>query len=137
MLFPQRKKFMVRQEKSMVNSLVRKCFGYPYDVLFEVRNPEEIKQLLAAANQRFLDYKMMVEGDPNFGKRFFVPPVKKGKNKKNFFCGTVLCHFVCFLFSEFCDLFRMFLFLLRVLVLDSCFCSCRCRCRCCSGAGRS
>jgi len=45
-----------------------------YDFFSKVRNPEEIKNMLAATNQRFLDYKMMVEGDPNFGKRFMLPP---------------------------------------------------------------
>ena len=34
----------------------------------------EIKQLLATTNQRFLDNKMMVERDPNFGHRSPVPP---------------------------------------------------------------
>eukprot|EP00391_Amoebophrya_sp_Ameob2_P011026 CAMPEP_0178990618 /NCGR_PEP_ID=MMETSP0795-20121207/5060_1 /TAXON_ID=88552 /ORGANISM="Amoebophrya sp., Strain Ameob2" /LENGTH=548 /DNA_ID=CAMNT_0020682211 /DNA_START=265 /DNA_END=1911 /DNA_ORIENTATION=+ len=45
------------------------------------KNPEEMRSLLSAQNAKYLDYKMMVEGDPNFGKRFFVPP-SKGKKFK-------------------------------------------------------
>eukprot|EP00746_Dinoflagellata_sp_MGD_P078736 gnl/MRDRNA2_/MRDRNA2_31463_c0_seq1.p1 gnl/MRDRNA2_/MRDRNA2_31463_c0~~gnl/MRDRNA2_/MRDRNA2_31463_c0_seq1.p1 ORF type:complete len:582 (+),score=130.65 gnl/MRDRNA2_/MRDRNA2_31463_c0_seq1:84-1748(+) len=47
----------------------------------KVRSQEEIKQLLSACNQKFLDYKMMVEGDPNFGKRFYVPPMLSERQK--------------------------------------------------------
>lgn len=45
------------------------------------KNPEEMRALLSAQNAKYLDYKMMVEGDPNFGKRFFVPPSKSKKFK--------------------------------------------------------
>jgi len=38
-----------------------------------VSDPAELKSLLSEANQRFLDYKQMVEEDANFGKRFFMP----------------------------------------------------------------
>ncbi|CAD7967383.1 unnamed protein product [Amoebophrya sp. A25] len=45
------------------------------------KNPEEIRALLNSQNAKYLDYKMMVEGDPNFGKRFFVPPSRERKWK--------------------------------------------------------
>jgi len=43
------------------------------DFFAKVRNPEEVKALLASENHKFLDYKLMVEEDPSFGKRFIVP----------------------------------------------------------------
>lgn len=43
------------------------------DFFAKVRNPEELKALLASENHKFLDYKLMVEEDPTFGKRFIVP----------------------------------------------------------------
>jgi len=54
-----------------------------YAFFEKVRDPEGIKDLLASANQRYLDYKMMVQGDPSFEKRFFVPPVLKYDYKYN------------------------------------------------------
>lgn len=50
-------------------------WGEFYDFFSKVRNPEEIKQMLASTNQRFLDYKDMVESDPNFQRRFYIPEV--------------------------------------------------------------
>eukprot|EP00397_Hematodinium_sp_SG-2012_P007006 GEMP01007046.1.p1 GENE.GEMP01007046.1~~GEMP01007046.1.p1 ORF type:complete len:525 (+),score=108.91 GEMP01007046.1:134-1708(+) len=52
-----------------------------YDFFSKVRNPEEIKNLLASTNQRFLDYKTMVEGDPNFQKRFYIPTMAGSTRK--------------------------------------------------------
>lgn len=43
------------------------------DFFSKVQNPEEVKALLASENHKFLDYKLMVEEDPTFGKRFIVP----------------------------------------------------------------
>lgn len=45
------------------------------DFFGKVQSPEEIKQLLSSVNQQFLDYKMMVQNDPNFGKKFYMPPM--------------------------------------------------------------
>lgn len=39
-----------------------------------VSDPEQMKGLLAAHNQRFADYKFRVKTDPNFLKSFTVPP---------------------------------------------------------------
>ncbi|CAD7967599.1 unnamed protein product [Amoebophrya sp. A120] len=53
-----------------------------FETFFEkCKNPEEIRSLLSAQNAKYLDYKMMVEGDPNFGKRFFVPSSRDKKFK--------------------------------------------------------
>lgn len=52
-----------------------------YDFFRKVRNPEEIKNLLANTNQRFLDYKSMVEMDPNFQKRFYIPEMHNSVRK--------------------------------------------------------
>jgi WD40 repeat protein len=38
-----------------------------------VNDPEQIKQLLAAPNQKFMDYRTMVENDPSFGRKFYMP----------------------------------------------------------------
>lgn len=48
-----------------------------YSCFVKVRDPEEIKHLLASQNAKFLDYKMMVEKDSSFGKTFFIPPSLK------------------------------------------------------------
>jgi len=40
----------------------------------KVSNPDEIKKLLSVENQRFFEYKMMVESDPSFAKTFAIPP---------------------------------------------------------------
>merc|ERR1719265_1519698 len=46
-----------------------------HEFFSKVRDPEEIKSLLSEANQQYLDYKSQVEGDPNFSKRFIMPPM--------------------------------------------------------------
>lgn len=40
-----------------------------------ISDPDEIKDLLSKENQRFFEYKQMVEGDPSFSKTFVVPPI--------------------------------------------------------------
>jgi len=47
----------------------------------KVEDPEEIKQMLSACNQKFMDYKTMVENDPNFGKKFHIPPTRSANCK--------------------------------------------------------
>lgn len=39
-----------------------------------VQSPEDIKMLLSKCNQRFFEYKQMVETDASFGRTFLVPP---------------------------------------------------------------
>merc|ERR550514_1046122 len=39
----------------------------------KLKNPDEIKNLLAATNGKYLDYKQLVENDSNFGKTFYIP----------------------------------------------------------------
>lgn len=39
-----------------------------------VSNPEELKMLISKQNQRFFEYKLLVEGDPSFPKTFGMPP---------------------------------------------------------------
>ena len=34
-----------------------------------MNDPEQIKQMLAAPNQKFMDYRSMVEKDPSFGRK--------------------------------------------------------------------
>lgn len=45
-----------------------------YDFFQKVSDPEEIKKLLSAENQRFFEYKVMVKTDPGFAKLFKIPP---------------------------------------------------------------
>merc|ERR550514_2604013 len=40
----------------------------------KLKDPDEIKNLLAATNGKYLDYKQLVENDSNFGKTFYIPP---------------------------------------------------------------
>jgi len=40
----------------------------------KVKDPDEIKNLLASTNQKFMDYKTMVQSDPSFMKKFIKPP---------------------------------------------------------------
>ncbi len=39
-----------------------------YAFFEKVKNPEEIKSMLSAVNAKYVDYKQMVQGDPNFEK---------------------------------------------------------------------
>lgn len=67
-------------KSSIIKSCVRLHFWYSCRkflllTFFEKANdPEEIKKMLSSANAKYMDYKQMVDGDPNFEKRFFVPP---------------------------------------------------------------
>lgn len=61
----------------------------------KVQSPEEIKQLLSTVNQKFLDYKMMVQNDPNFGKLFYMPPMLSSIQK--FACHNDNVEAVCWL----------------------------------------
>lgn len=47
----------------------------------KVKDPEEIKALLSAENQKFMDYKAQVENDSNFTKRFYMPETYEMKAK--------------------------------------------------------
>jgi WD40 repeat protein len=47
----------------------------------KVKDPEEIKNLLSAENQKFMDYKAQVQNDPNFTKKFYMPETYDMKTK--------------------------------------------------------
>lgn len=69
------------------------------DFFAKVRNPEEVKALLASENHKFLDYKLMVEEDPTFGKRFIVPDTIESMKKYEAHCDNV--EDVCWLTDDY------------------------------------
>lgn len=44
-------------------------------------SPEDLKLMLSRQNQRFFEYKQVVEDDPSFAKTFVVPPMVKVKKR--------------------------------------------------------
>jgi len=53
-----------------------------FKIFFEkVGDPDQIKVLLSKNNQRFFEYKQLVEGDPSFAKTFAIPPMESQTRK--------------------------------------------------------
>lgn len=52
-----------------------------HEFFSKIRDPAEMKGMLSEANQQYLDYKAAVEGDPNFSKKFVMPPMVISRQK--------------------------------------------------------
>lgn len=72
-------KVSVNSAKKVLKTIDKDGSGYvewsEFQAFFgKVSNPSELKALLSSENQRFFEYKQMVEGDASFARIFAVPP---------------------------------------------------------------